>query len=182
MIFTETTVAGAWLIEPERLEDERGFFARVWDAAEFAAHGLSSEIAQCSIALTRKRGTLRGLHFQIAPHEEAKLVRCYAGAIFDVAVDLRPDSPTFKRWFGAELTAENRFSLYVPEGCAHGFLALADDCEVLYQISGWHFPDAARGVRFDDPAFDIEWPEPVRVLNERDRTFPDFEVAVLGAQ
>jgi dTDP-4-dehydrorhamnose 3,5-epimerase len=177
MIFLETTVAGAWLVEPERLEDERGFFARMWDSAEFEAHGLSPQLVQSSIALTRKRGTLRGLHFQVAPHEEAKLVRCCAGAIFDVAVDLRPASPTFKRWFGAELTADNRLALYVPEGCAHGFLALADECEVLYQISGWHAPDAARGVRWDDPAFGIEWPEAVILLNERDRTFPDFEVS-----
>jgi dTDP-4-dehydrorhamnose 3,5-epimerase len=176
MIFTETTVAGAWVIEPELLEDERGFFARVWDSAEFERRGLNARLAQCSIALTRTRGTLRGLHYQVAPHEEAKLVRCYAGAIFDMAVDLRPSSPTFRKWFGAELTAENRRSLYVPEGCAHGFLALADDCEVLYQIAGWHAPDAARGVRYDDPAFQIEWPEPVLLVNERDRTFPDFQV------
>ena len=177
MIFTETTLAGAWLVEPERLEDERGFFARVWDSAEFEEHGLSSQLAQSSIALTRKRGTLRGLHYQVAPHEETKLVRCCAGAIFDVAVDLRPTSPTFKRWFGTELTADNRHALYVPEGCAHGFLTLVDECEVLYQISGWHAPHAARGVRWDDPAFGIEWPEAVLALNERDRTFPDFEVA-----
>jgi dTDP-4-dehydrorhamnose 3,5-epimerase len=177
MIFTETTIAGAWLVEPERLEDERGFFARVWDSTEFEEHGLSPQLVQSSIALTRKRGTLRGLHYQVAPHEETKLVRCCAGAIFDVAVDLRPTSPTFKRWFGTELTADNRHALYVPEGCAHGFLTLVDECEVLYQISGWHAPDAARGVRWDDPAFAIEWPEAVLALNERDRTFPDFEVA-----
>jgi dTDP-4-dehydrorhamnose 3,5-epimerase len=177
MIFTETTVAGAWLIEPEPIVDERGFFARIWDAAEFRERGLRAELSQCSIAVTRERGTLRGLHYQIAPHEEAKLVRCCAGAIFDVAVDLRPASPTFKRWFGTELTAENRRALYVPEGCAHGFLALRDDCEVLYEIAGRHVAEAARGVRWDDSAFGIEWPERVLAMNERDRTFPDFEVA-----
>jgi dTDP-4-dehydrorhamnose 3,5-epimerase len=175
MIFTETTVSGAWLVEPELHEDERGFFARTWDVAEFEERGLNARLVQTSIAFTKKRGTLRGLHFQVAPHEEAKLVRCYAGAIFDVAVDLRPDSTTFRRWFGTQLTAANRSALYVPEGCAHGFLSLVDDCEVLYQIAGWHEPNAARGVRWDDPAFGIDWPEPVLLLNERDRTFPDFE-------
>ena len=124
------------------------------------------------------RGTLRGLHYQVPPHEEAKLVRCTAGAVFDVAVDLRPDSPTFKRWFGVELTAENRLAMYVPEKCAHGLLTLTDDSEVLYQMSAPERPDAAAGVRFDDPAFGIEWPAGVVVINDRDRSYPDFESTV----
>ena len=174
MIFCETTVTGAWILEPEPETDERGFFARIWDGDEFAQRGLNVELAHSSIAHTRKRGTLRGLHYQVPPHEETKLVRCVAGAIFDVAVDLRPDSPTFTDWVGLELSAENRLSLYVPEGCAHGFLSLSDATEVLYLISGQHSPDAARGIRFDDPAFGIRLPESALFLNERDRTFPDF--------
>ena len=181
MIFHETAVAGVWLIEPERLEDERGFFARVWDAREFEEHGLNPRLVQCSIAYTRARGTLRGLHYQAAPHEEAKLVRCVAGSIFDLAVDLRPGSSTFCQWHGAILSAENRLALYVPEGCAHGFLALRDDCEVLYQISEWHAPETAKGVRWNDPAFAIRLPEPVLVVNDRDRSYPDFELPAVEA-
>ncbi|CAN5257990.1 dTDP-4-dehydrorhamnose 3,5-epimerase [soil metagenome] len=178
MILGETTVAGAWVIEPERLEDERGFFARIWDGEELAEHGLNPELAQCSIAHTRRRGTLRGLHYQLPPHEETKLVRCLAGSIFDLAVDLRPDSPTFKGWFGVELSAENRLGLYVPKGCAHGFLSLSDSTEVLYLISAKHSPEAARGARWDDPAFGIRLPGPVVGINERDRTFPNFRTVV----
>lgn len=178
MIFRETTVIGAWVIEPERLADERGFFARAWDGEEFAARGLAPALVQCSLSYTRARGTLRGLHYQTAPHEEAKLVRCTAGAVFDVAVDLRPDSPTFKRWFGVELSAENRLALYVPEGCAHGLLTLTENSEVLYQMSALEAPEAATGVRFDDPAFGIEWPASVVVISDRDRSYPDFESAV----
>jgi dTDP-4-dehydrorhamnose 3,5-epimerase len=181
MNFVETTIAGAWVIEPERIEDERGFFARVWDAAEFGRRGLSPALVQSSIAYTRTRGTLRGLHYQVAPHEEVKLVRCIAGAVFDVAVDLRSASPTFREWFGIELSAENRRSFYVPEGCAHGFLSLADGCEMLYQMTAPHVAEAARGVRFDDPTFAIRWPEAVVLANERDRGFPDFEVTGAGA-
>jgi dTDP-4-dehydrorhamnose 3,5-epimerase len=175
MRFVETLIADVWVIEPERFEDERGFFARTWDTGVFAEHGLSPAFVQSSISYNRNRGTLRGLHFQAAPHEEAKLVRCTTGAIFDVAVDLRRDSQTFRGWFGTELSAENRLALYVPQGCAHGFLTLTDDSEVSYQISEFWAPDAGRGVRFDDPAFDIEWPGEVTVINERDRTYPDFE-------
>jgi dTDP-4-dehydrorhamnose 3,5-epimerase len=174
MIFRETGIGGAWVIEAERLEDERGFFARTWDASEFAERGLNPRLAQCSISFNRARGTLRGLHYQVAPHEEAKLVRCTAGRIFDVAVDLRPDSSTLKGWFGVELSAANRLALYVPEGCAHGFLTLDDDCEVHYQISNSYAPEAARGVRWDDPAFAITWPGKVVVMNERDRSYGDF--------
>lgn len=176
MIFKDTGIDGAWVIEPELHEDERGFFARTWDPYEFAGHGLNPQLAQCSISFNRARGTLRGLHYQASPHEEAKLVRCTAGAIFDVAVDLRPGSSTFRDWFGAELSAENRLALYVPEGCAHGFLTLADDAEVHYQISQPYVPDAGRGVRWDDPAFAIPWPGEVVVINDRDASYPDFRL------
>jgi dTDP-4-dehydrorhamnose 3,5-epimerase len=174
MIFTNTAIDGLWVVEAERLEDGRGFFARTWDAEEFAERGLNPELAQCSISYNRARGTLRGMHYQATPYEEAKLVRCTAGAIFDVALDLRPDSSTFREWFGTELSAANRRALYIPEGCAHGFVTLDDACEVHYQISQAYTPDAAAGVRWDDPAFAISWPEDVVVINERDRSYPDF--------
>jgi dTDP-4-dehydrorhamnose 3,5-epimerase len=174
MIFIETGIEGVCVVEPERHVDERGFFARTWDPEEFAAHGLNPRVAQCSISFNAGRGTLRGLHYQSAPHEEAKLVRCTAGALFDVALDLRAHSPTFLSWFGATLSGDNGRALYVPEGCAHGFLTLADATEVHYQISAPHAPDAARGVRWDDPAFAIEWPGEVKVISERDRTYADF--------
>ena len=174
MRFTETRVAGAFLIEPEPIADERGFFARTWCHDEFEARGLNPRLAQCSISYSRRKGTLRGLHYQAAPHEEVKLVRCTRGAIWDVAVDLRPDSPTFKSWFGTELRDDNHAMLYIPEGCAHGQLTLTDDAEVLYQMSVPFEPTAARGVRWDDPAFGIEWPGEVRVINQRDRTYPDL--------
>ena len=177
MTFAETAVVGAWVVEPERLSDERGFFARTWDAEIFAERGLDARLAQCSVSYNARRGTLRGMHYQAAPHEEAKLVRCTRGSIFDVAVDLRPGSKTFRRWFGVELSADYRLAVYVPEGCAHGFLTLSDDSEVAYQISEFWAPDAGRGVRFDDPAFSIEWPEEVVVVADRDRTYPDFEIA-----
>lgn len=173
MNFLATGIAGAWVIEPERLEDERGFFARTWDADEFAERGLNSRLSQCSISYNRVRGTLRGLHYQAAPYEEAKLVRCTSGALFDVALDLRPGSSTYGDWFGVELSAENRKALYVPEGCAHGFMTLEDGCEVHYQISEAYVPAAARGVRWNDPAFAIEWPGEVVVINERDGSYPD---------
>jgi dTDP-4-dehydrorhamnose 3,5-epimerase len=181
MIFRETAIAGVWVVEPERHEDERGFFARTWDSSEFAARGLSGRVVQCSVSYNRRRGTLRGLHYQVAPHEEAKLVRCTLGAVFDVAVDLRPGSTTLCDWVGVDLSAENRRALYVPEGCAHGFLTLADDSEVSYQMSEFHAPEAARGVRFDDPAFGIDWPAEVAVVNERDRSYPDFVATELAS-
>lgn len=175
MIFREVTIGGAWVIEPERFVDERGFFARTWDTREFEQRGLNGRLVQCSISQNRLRGTLRGMHYQAAPHGEAKLVRCTAGAIFDVALDLRAGSPTFRQWLGVELSAENRLALYIPEGCAHGFLTLADDCEVLYQMSQFYAPDAARGVRWDDSSFGIGWPAEVVVVNDRDRSYPDFD-------
>jgi dTDP-4-dehydrorhamnose 3,5-epimerase len=180
MIFRSTCIGSAWVIEPERLEDERGFFARTWDPKEFAERGLNPQLAQCSVSYNRARGTLRGLHYQAVPYEEAKLVRCTAGAIFDVAVDLRPDSSTFKDWFGVELSSENRLALYVPEGCAHGFLTLHDDSEVHYQISQPYVSESARGVRWNDPAFAITWPGEVVVINERDGSYPDFRFEPAG--
>ena len=173
MRFTETKVAGAYLIEPEPIADERGFFARTWCREEFADRGLTPALAQANVSFNHRKGTLRGLHYQAAPHAEAKLVRVTRGAIWDLALDLRRDSPTFLAWFGAELSDANRHMLYVPEGCAHGFLTLTDDAEVAYQMSAPYAPEAARGVRFDDQAFGIEWPGEVVVINERDRGYPD---------
>jgi dTDP-4-dehydrorhamnose 3,5-epimerase len=177
VLFRETPVAGSYIVELERSEDERGFFARTFSVDEFAAHGLETRVDQCSTSFNAKRGTLRGLHYQAAPHGEAKLVRCTRGTIHDVAVDLRPDSPTYLRWVGAELSAENGRALFVPEGCAHGFQTLEDASEVLYQIAGPYVPEAARGVRWDDPAFGIEWPPAPpagRTLAPRDAHYPDF--------
>jgi dTDP-4-dehydrorhamnose 3,5-epimerase len=175
MRFTETKVAGAYLVEPEPIADERGFFARTWCREEFAANGLNPDLAQANLSFNARRGTLRGMHYQAAPHEEAKLVRCTRGAIFDVALDLRPGSSSYLAWFGTELTDANRHMLYVPEGCAHGFLTLEDATEVAYQMSTPYAPAAARGVRWDDPAFGIEWPGEVLVINERDRSYPDLD-------
>jgi len=174
MIITDAGLAGACIVELERREDERGFFARSWSVGEFAAHGLNASLVECDISFNHRRGTLRGMHYQAAPHAQAKVVRCTAGAIYDCIIDLRPDSPTFTRWVGVELNAENRRALYVPEGFAHGFQTLVDGAEVAYQMSAVHVADAERGVRWDDPAFGIIWPEPVRVISERDRTYPDF--------
>ncbi|HEX9628866.1 MAG TPA: dTDP-4-dehydrorhamnose 3,5-epimerase [Pyrinomonadaceae bacterium] len=172
MIFTETALKGAFIIEPELIPDERGFFARTWSAEEFVEHGLNPRVAQKNISLNKKRGTLRGMHFQVKPHEEAKLVRCTAGSIFDVIVDLREDSTTFRKWIGSELSAKNRLMVYIPEGFAHGFQTLEDETEVAYQISGYYHPESARGVRWDDPAFNFKWPLPVTVMSERDRKHP----------
>lgn len=175
MIFTELALKGAFLVEPERQEDERGFFARTFCVEEFAARGLNTTIAQCSVAFNRRRGTLRGLHYQAAPHEEAKLVRCTAGAAFDVIVDMRPGSPTFKHWLGAELSSHNRTMIYLPEGFAHGFQTLADDTEVFYQISTQYVAEAARGIRWDDPELGIRWPAiTARVISSRDLLLPTW--------
>ena len=175
MKFVETEVAGAYLIEPEPHQDERGFFARTWDRDEFAARGLATEIVQCSISRSTRAGTLRGMHFQLSPHEEVKLVRCTSGAIFDVIVDLRRDSASYLRWIGVELAAENARALYIPKGCAHGFQTLTDGAEVFYMMSDPYVPQAAAGVRWDDPAFGIDWPEAAeRTINARDTTWPDF--------
>jgi dTDP-4-dehydrorhamnose 3,5-epimerase len=174
VIFVPTVVPGAFVVEPERLEDERGFFARTWCAREFAERGLDPRVVQCSVSFSERKGTLRGLHYQIAPHPEAKLVRCTRGAIHDVIVDLREDSPAFLRHVAVELSAENHRMVYVPEGVAHGFQTLEDRSEVAYQMSAFHAPSHARGVRWNDPAFAIDWPAAERTISERDRTYPDF--------
>ncbi len=176
MRFHETPLSGLWMIELDRLEDERGWFARTFDAQEFASRGLNPAVVQCNSSFNLRRGTLRGMHYQALPHGEPKLVRCVRGAIFDVAVDLRPGSPTFRRWHGVELSADNGLALYIPEGLAHGFQTLRDETEVFYQMGQDYVPEAARGVRFDDSAFAIEWPDldGERIVSERDRSYPDF--------
>jgi dTDP-4-dehydrorhamnose 3,5-epimerase len=174
MTFHETKIPGIFEVRPEPLHDHRGFFARTWCQKEFEAHGLNPQLVQCSLSYSRRRGTLRGLHYQAAPYAEAKLVRCAHGAIYDVAVDLRPQSPTFRQWISVVLRSEQRHMLYIPEGCAHGFLTLEDDCEVFYQMSQIYDRPSARGVRWDDPSFGIAWPEKVEVISERDRGYPDF--------
>jgi dTDP-4-dehydrorhamnose 3,5-epimerase len=174
MIFKETPLPGAYLIELEAHQDERGSFARSWCAREFAAHGLNPRIAQCNVSYNVRRGTLRGLHYQIRPFEEAKLVRCTRGALYDVIVDLRRDLPSYRKWTGALLTPDNGLMIYVPEGCAHGFLTMEDRTEVHYQISEFYAPDHARGFRWNDPAFGISWPAAVEVISDRDRTYPDY--------
>ena len=174
MKFTETPIAGAFLIDIEPVEDERGFFARTYDAGELRRRGLQPHIEQCSVSFNRRKGTLRGMHYQRSPYAETKLVRCTQGGVYDVVIDLRPFSPSFRNWFAAELTAHNHRMLYIPEGLAHGFQTLEDDSEVAYQISEGFRPEAAAGVRWNDPAFAIQWPLEVTVIVERDRGFPDF--------
>jgi len=172
MIFSPTDLAGVWVIDPEPIEDERGFFLRTFDAGEFAQRGLAMAWVQASVSFNRRRGTLRGLHYQAAPHEESKLVRCTAGAIHDVVVDLRPESPTRLRHVSIELSADNRRQVLVPPGCAHGFQSLADGTEVSYLISAFHHPAAASGARFDDPALGLAWPLEPTVVSQRDRGWP----------
>jgi dTDP-4-dehydrorhamnose 3,5-epimerase len=177
MQFRETPLAGAWLIELDLLVDERGWFARTFDSEEFEARGLNPRVVQCNASFSPMRATLRGMHYQAEPHGESKLVRCVRGSVYDVALDLRGDSPTFCNWHGAELSAENHLALYIPAGMAHGFQTLTDDCEMLYQMGHRYVPEAGRGVRWDDPAFGIEWPSvPVeRSISEKDLSYPDFD-------
>jgi dTDP-4-dehydrorhamnose 3,5-epimerase len=176
MIFTETKLKGAFIVDLERREDERGFFARTWCEDEFAAHGLNPRLAQCNVSFNLRRGTLRGLHYQLAPHGEAKLVRCTMGSIYDVVVDLRPDSRTCGEWVAVELSVANRTSLYIPEGMAHGFQTLEDNTEVFYQMSTSYAPEYARGIRWDDPAFSIHWPATeTRIMSERDAHYALWE-------
>lgn len=175
MIFRELELAGVYVLEPERKEDRRGFFARTYCRRELEERGLDPAVVQCNISVNRRRGTVRGMHWQAEPYPEVKLVRCTAGAICDVVIDLRPDSPTFKRHLVVDLDAEDRLSLYIPTGFVHGFQTLADDTEVFYQMSEFYYPDCARGVRWNDPAFSVTWPLPVREISERDLAFPDFE-------
>jgi dTDP-4-dehydrorhamnose 3,5-epimerase len=176
MVFEETKIPGTFIIEPERLRDERGYFARVFCAEAFTAHGLNPDVSQCSTSMSTRARTLRGMHYQASPHAEAKLVRCNSGAIYDVVVDLRPESPTYAQWAAAELSAENGKMVYVPEGVAHGYQTLVDNCEVFYQMTVAYHAESAAGVRWNDPAFAIDWPFPDgAILNARDASYPDFE-------
>jgi dTDP-4-dehydrorhamnose 3,5-epimerase len=175
VIFQETELQGAFEIQIEPKTDDRGFFARSWCQKEFESRNLNSRLVQCNISFNLRKGTLRGMHYQASPYAEAKVVRCTRGAIYDVLLDLRPESPTFKEWVAIVLSAEQRNMTYVPEGLAHGFLTLEDNTEVFYQMSEFHNADSARGVRWDDPAFGITWPEKVEVISERDRTYPKFQ-------
>jgi len=174
MIFTATTLTDAYVIEVEKKEDDRGFFGRYWCQREFELHGLNPRLVQCNISFNYRKGTLRGMHYQSKPFEEAKLIRCSGGSIYDVIVDLRQHSPCFKQHFGVVLTAGNNKMLYVPEGFAHGFLTLEDNTEVSYQMSEFYSPDHASGFRWNDPEFGIKWPAEIQVISDRDRNYPDF--------
>jgi dTDP-4-dehydrorhamnose 3,5-epimerase len=174
MIFRETALRGAFIIEPERKEDNRGSFARIWCAEEFASHGLNPKFVQCNISYNKKKGTVRGMHYQAVPYEETKFVRCTTGAIYDVIIDLRPNSPTYAKHVAETLTAQNHHMLYIPEGFAHGFQTLEDHTEVSYQMSQYYASKYARGVRWNDPAFGIQWPDDVRIISDRDLHYPDF--------
>lgn len=174
MKFVETPLVDAFVIELETMHDDRGFFARGWCSREFEAHGLEAKIVQANVSFNKTAGTLRGMHYQVAPYEEMKLVRCTSGAFYDVIIDLRPDSASFGRWFGAELTAENRKMLYVPPGFAHGYQTLQDGTEAFYQVSEFYAPGAEQGIRYNDPRFAIEWPRDVQVISEKDANWPDY--------
>ena len=174
MIFKETRLKGAFVLSIEKREDLRGFFARAWCARELEDHGLRSNFVQANISQNNKKGTLRGMHYQIAPHEEVKLVRCTRGAIYDAIIDLRPSSPTYKQWVGVKLTAESRDMFYVPEGFGHGFQVLQDDSEVFYEVTQFYHPDAERGFRYDDPSFGITWPVDVTEISDKDKNWPKF--------
>jgi dTDP-4-dehydrorhamnose 3,5-epimerase len=174
MIFSETNLKGAYVIEIKKIEDDRGFFGRSFCRREMEEHGLKSDVMQANTSFSHKKGTLRGIHYQVPPYEEAKLIRCVRGSIFDVIIDLREGSPTFMKWTGVELNADNYKMVYVPEGFAHGFLSLEDNTEVYYNVTAFYTPGAERGIRWNDPAFNIEWPlEPV-VISKKDREHPDF--------
>ena len=174
MIFVETKLAGVFIIEPELSKDERGFLTRTWSQSEFAEQGLNPQLVECNLSFNIRKGTLRGMHYQTAPFAQAKLIRCPVGAIYDVAIDLRPGSATFRKWEAVELTAENRRMFYIPEGCAHGFQTLQDSSEVFYQMSQVYTPEFATGVRWNDQAFGIEWPHDERTIIPRDQNYPDF--------
>ena len=174
MKFIPTSLDGAFVIDPDHLEDERGYFARTFCRGEFSAHGLNPNLVQCNVSFNLKKGTLRGMHYQVKPHEEAKLVRCTRGAICDVIVDIRRDSPTFRKWFTVELSAANGRMIYIPEGFAHGFQTLEDGSEVFYQMSEKYFPESARGIRWNDPVIGIRWPIADPVISQRDAGFSDF--------
>jgi dTDP-4-dehydrorhamnose 3,5-epimerase len=178
MLFTPLPLSGAFLVAPERHQDSRGWFARTFCQDEFAAHGLASSFVQCNASFNAMRGTLRGMHFQRPPHEEIKLVRCTRGAVLDVLLDLRPESASFCRWHAIELTADNGLAVYIPAGMAHGFQTLADDSEVFYQMAEFYHPESAAGVRWDDPAFGIDWPIRPPILSERDAAYDDFRPSI----
>ena len=175
MIFEASPLAGAYVISEEPHHDERGFFARTWCQREFEQHGLNPRVVQCNVSFNAKKGTWRGMHYQVAPKAQPKLVRCTAGAVFDCIIDLRPDSPTYCKWFGVELSAQNHRSLFIPAGFAHGFQTLSDNAELLYDMFEWYAPETARGVRYNDPAFSIHWPIEVSVISDRDATYPDYQ-------
>ena len=176
MIFQQTKLRGAYIIELKLIEDHRGFFARAWCKDEFTQHGLNVDVVQSNVGFSKAKGTLRGMHYQIAPYEETKLVRCTMGSIYDVIIDLRPDSPTYKQWVGVELTATNYKMIYLPEGFAHGYQTLTDHSETFYQTSQFYSPEASRGVRYDDPAFGIEWPMETRIISAADNGWPDYSL------
>jgi dTDP-4-dehydrorhamnose 3,5-epimerase len=176
VIFTETELKGAYIIEIEELKDHRGFFARSWCQNEFKDHGLTTRIAQANVSYNKKMGTLRGMHYQLSPYEETKLVRCTRGGIYDVIIDLRPASPTYTQWVGVKLTAESYKMFYVPENFAHGFITLEDDTEVTYQVSQFYTPGSERGMRWDDPALSIDWPIDVQVISDKDKSWPDYKL------
>jgi dTDP-4-dehydrorhamnose 3,5-epimerase len=174
LIFTETKLKGAFILEVKRIEDERGFFGRSWCKKEMEEHGLNSNVVQANVSFNHKKGTLRGMHFQFSPHQETKLVRCTKGAIYDVIIDLRKDSPTYKQWIGVELTEDNYKMLFVPEDFAHGFITLQDNTAVTYQVTQYYTPGAEGGIRWNDPAMAIEWPIPVEVISSKDKAHPDY--------
>lgn len=174
MIFRETELEGVYIIEPEKKYDERGFFARAWCAEEFEAKGLVSRFVQCNISYNKVKGTVRGMHYQCKPYEETKLVRCTRGVIFDVVIDLRPESPTYCKWLALQLSGRNYKMLYIPGGFAHGFQTLEDDTEVFYQMSEFYHPECSRGIRWNDPFFKIVWPEEIKLISEKDSSYPDF--------
>ena len=175
MIFTETDLQGAYVIDVEPIKDNRGFFARGWCKSEFEDQGLKSQIVQCNLSFNHSKGTVRGMHYQLDPFREVKLIRCIRGAIYDVIIDIRTNSASFKSWFGIELSEENRRMLYVPEGFAHGYQTLFDNCEVFYQVTEYYQPNHEYGIRWNDPVFDIKWPLHATIVSDKDKTYPDFE-------
>ena len=179
MTFEETRLKGVFIIEPERIEDERGFFARAWCEKDSRRHGIDTRFVQCNISYNKYKGTLRGMHYQAAPYEEAKLVRCTAGSLYDVVIDIRPGSKTFLQWLSIELTAEDRKLIYIPKGFANGFQTLSDNTEVFYQMSEFYKPEYARGIRWNDPQFKIDWPEKNHIMSEKDRQWEDLDPSKL---